>query len=243
MAAALAGCAKSEGYRYKLTLAVNTPNGVKRASSVGEVVFWRVSIPAKGIAHKLRGDALYLDLGPGARPLVALLTHRLSLSYGWSPEAGPDTRLLMELYGEKPSEAFVNDLSRIAAKRGPRKLDPDKLPDLVTFANVNDPSTVIEVNPNDLQATLGPGVSWNELTIEVVDDATTKGIEQKLPWIPYYYCSMLDGHHYRDNRSLANSLSTADFEQASDAGALVRQKQAKNAKLDCWVLTKEWQRR
>ena len=26
-----------------------------------------------------------------------------------------------------------------------------------------------DANPNDLQATLGPGISWNEITIEVVD--------------------------------------------------------------------------
>jgi hypothetical protein len=72
----LTGCGKSESYRYKLTLAINTPQGVKRASSVVEVLFWDVSIPARGTMHKLRGEALYLDLGPGARPLIALLTRR-----------------------------------------------------------------------------------------------------------------------------------------------------------------------
>jgi hypothetical protein len=77
MAVVLTGCGRTESYRYKLTLAVNTPEGVKRGSSVVELVFWEVSIPASGITHKLRGEALYLDLGPGARPLIALLTSRL----------------------------------------------------------------------------------------------------------------------------------------------------------------------
>src|SRR6202035_6124819 len=71
LAVALAGCGRTESYRYKLTLAVNTPDGVKRGSSVGEVVFWNVSIPDRGTMHKLRGEALYLNLGAGARPLVA----------------------------------------------------------------------------------------------------------------------------------------------------------------------------
>jgi hypothetical protein len=149
----------------------------------------------------------------------------------------------MQLYGEKPSDDFMNDVPRIAAKRGPRRLASDKLPDLVTFANVNDPGSVIEVDPNDLQATLGPDISWNEITIEVVDEPATKGIEQKLPWIPYYYCAMLDGHHYRDNRTLANSLSTADFDQSGEAGEMVRQKEAKDIKFQCWELPKEWQQR
>lgn len=247
IAVTVAGCAKTEGYHYKLTLAVNTPDGIKRASSVGEVVFWNVSIPARGTMHKLRGNALYLDLGPGARPLVALLTHRRHVGRDdvvrWSIEAGPDPRLLMQLYGEKPSDDYMDDVPRIAAKRGPRKLAPDKLPDLVTFADVNDPGSVIEVDPNDLQATLGSGISWNEITIEIVDEPNTKGIEQKLPWIPYYYCTMLDGHHYRDNRTLANSLSTADFDQSGEAGGMIRQKQAKDTKFQCWDLPKEWQQR
>jgi hypothetical protein len=73
----LAGCGRSESYRYRLTLAVDTPDSVKRGSSVTEWVFWEVSFPASGTPHKLRGDALYLDLGPGARPLIALLTMHL----------------------------------------------------------------------------------------------------------------------------------------------------------------------
>jgi hypothetical protein len=179
IAVTLVGCGKSESYRYKLTIAVNTTNGIKRGSTVGEIVFWDVSIPARGTMHKLRGEALYLDLGPGARPLIALLTHRLHRISDdvirWSSEAGPGTRLLMQLYGEKPSEDFVNDLPRVAAKRGPRKLSPDNLPDLVTFADVNDPNSVIEVDPNNLQAMLGLDISWNEITVEVVDDPSRMG--------------------------------------------------------------------
>src|SRR5690349_16684307 len=117
MGLALSACGRSESYHYKLTLAVNTPNGVKRASSVAEVSFFDVSIPARGTMHKLRGEALYLDLGPGARPLIALLTHGLHRKYDdgirWSLEAGPDTRLILRAYGEAPSQDFVEDVPRI----------------------------------------------------------------------------------------------------------------------------------
>jgi len=77
IAVTLAGCGRSASFRYKLTLAVNTHDGLKRGSSVTEWAFWEVSIPARGTPHKLRGEALYLDLGPGARPLIALLTSHL----------------------------------------------------------------------------------------------------------------------------------------------------------------------
>src|SRR5690348_15043324 len=62
IAVVLAGCGRSESYRYKLTLAINTPEGVKRASAVVEVLFYDVRIPERGTMHKLRGQALYLDL-------------------------------------------------------------------------------------------------------------------------------------------------------------------------------------
>jgi hypothetical protein len=98
----LAGCGRRESYRYKLTLAVNTPAGVKRGSSVAEIAFWDVSIPARGTAHQLRGEALYLDLGHGARPLVVLLKSHLhpkdDKGLYWTRDAGPGTRQMSQLY-------------------------------------------------------------------------------------------------------------------------------------------------
>src|SRR4051794_206608 len=91
MTLCLAGCGRTESYQYKLTLAVDTPDGVKRGSSVVEVAFWPVSIPARGVMHKLRGEALYLDLGSSRRPLIALLSSALHPKYGkelrWTRDA------------------------------------------------------------------------------------------------------------------------------------------------------------
>jgi hypothetical protein len=108
------------------------------------------------------------------------------------------------------------NVSRLAHMRGPHRITPSDLPDLVTFADINDPETVIEVDPNNLQATLGPGVSWNEITLEFTDEPTTTGIEAKLPWLSAHYRGMLDGRHYHDKKTLANTLSAADFHQPGD---------------------------
>jgi hypothetical protein len=142
MSLCLADCGRTEAYRYKLTLAVETPEGVKRAASVVEMVFYEVSIPERGTMHKLRGEALYLDLGPGARPLLALLTSQLHPKYGkelrWTRDAGPEIRWLSRLYDLAPSDDYVDDVPRIARARGPRKITPADLPDLVTFADVSE---------------------------------------------------------------------------------------------------------
>jgi len=219
MALGLAACGRSETYRYKLTLVVNTPDGVKRGSSVCEVKFYDVFIPERGTMHKLRGEALYLDLGPGARPLVALLTSRLHSKWrkdnqGWGYETGPTLGLLLS---GVLSKDFMDDVARLAHMRVARKINPTDLPDLVTFADVNDPKSVIEVDPNNLEATLGPNISWNEIILESTDEPITKGIIQKLPWIPAYRSSMLDGEHYRSKNTLANALNTADFDQSDDS--------------------------
>jgi hypothetical protein len=218
MAMALAGCGRTESYRYKLTLAVNTPDGVKRGSSVVELLFFDVSIPARGTMHKLSGEALYLDLGPGRRPLIALLTSQLHPKFGkdqsWSRDGGPTDNLLLRLYGVTvpASTSALGYVATIARMRGAHEITANDLPDLVTFADINDPKSVIEIDPNDLQATLGAGISWNEIAFEITGEPITKGIELKLPWIPAYHQGMLDGEHYSARTTLANTLSTADFQ-------------------------------
>ncbi|SRR5258708_1763826 len=213
----LAGCGRSGSFRYKLTLAVNTPEGVKRASSVTEWKFWEVSIPARGTPHKLRGEALYLDLGPGTRPLIALLTSHLRPKNGVVLWDWPHDDLLSRLYGPSLAD-FMDEMARLASMRGPRRITPADLPDLVTFADVNDPKSVVEVNPNDLQATLGPNITWNEITFEMTDEPVTKGIELKLRWLPEYFQKNknLDGYDYHFTRELANSLKWSDFDQSGD---------------------------
>jgi hypothetical protein len=216
MSLGLASCGRTESYRYKLTLAVNTPDGVKRGSSVGELQFFDVSIPARGTMSKLSGEALYLDLGPGRRPLIALLTSQLHpkdpREGHWSRDGGPNENLLSQLYGVSLSASLLAYVSKIARMRGAHEITTNDLPDLVTFADINNPKSVIEVDPNDLQATLGAGISWNEMTLEITDEPITKGIELKLTWIPAYHQGMLDGERYSARTTLANTLSTADFQ-------------------------------
>jgi hypothetical protein len=221
MSLCFASCGKTESYRYKLTLAVNTPDGVKRASGVVEVTFWAVSIPASGVMHKLNGEALYLDLGGGRRPLIVLLTSQLHPKYGkdvrWSRDAGPAINLLTELYGPVLPD-LLGGVARISGVRGIRKIVPNDLPDLVTFADVNNPATVIEVDRNDLQATLGTGVSWDEITLESTDEPITTEIVKRLPWLPDYFRKhlRLDGSNLISSHAPANVLSWDDIDQSDD---------------------------
>lgn len=219
IALTLFGCGgKSASFRYKLTLAVNTPEGIKRGASVTEWAFWQVSIPARGTPHRLRGEALYLDLGPGKKPLIALLTSHLHAKPGGVVWDWPGDELLSRLYGPLWGDDFLGGISRLTGMRGPRSIGPADLPDLVSFADVNDPKTVFEVDPNALQATLGQGITWNAITIEMTDEPITIGIEKKLPWLTEYFQKnlRLDGSQHGSNRDIANKLSWSDFNQSDD---------------------------
>ena len=70
----LAGCGRSDAYRYKLTLSVDTPDGVKTGFSVVEMYAWDVWVFGRGTMSTARGEAVYVDLGPGRRPLIAVMT-------------------------------------------------------------------------------------------------------------------------------------------------------------------------
>ena len=123
---------------------------------------------------------------------------------------------MSRLYGIPLSANGMDTVAAIARARGPHTITGKELPDLVTFENVNDPKSVLSVNPNDLPAMLGSAVSWNEITLESTDEPITTGIKNKLRWLPAYYRGMLDGERYSAKKTLANTLSAADFQQPGD---------------------------
>lgn len=215
----LSGCGNPPSYRYKLTFEVETPEGVKSAFNVVEISHSSVSIPASGTMTFARGEALYLDLGPGRRPLIALLTSKRDPGQAtkiseWGEVAPFD--ILARLYGEKFKDyGRANEhISTLARYRGQVEIEPDQrnLPDLVTFADVADPKTVMLVDPNNLEATLGPGIKWKRITLGITDDSLTTGIAAKLPWLDAYYDKTLDGKRLAVwDGSLAGLLNTAAF--------------------------------
>ncbi len=192
----LASCGgKSISYRYKLTLELDTPSGVKRGSSVIEFTTYE----GNRAPWTTNGEAVYVDLGPGRRPLIALLSKsRPNPSDDW-----PQADVLARAYGEPPhgqapntDEQFFAFVSRVSRHRGAKEIRPEDLPDLVTFRDIKDPRTVEKVDPNNLEDTLGPGTAWRRITVEVVDrgrwpldvlglsgEPVTSGIETRLLWL------------------------------------------------------------
>jgi hypothetical protein len=76
--------------------------------------------------------------------------------------------------------AYLDDLNRLKPKSA---LLLEYVPALVRFGNLNDPTSVVLVNPLDLAASFGSGVTFKGATVEITDDPITHGIEDRLPWL------------------------------------------------------------
>lgn len=138
----LTGCGQSDEFRYKLTLSVDTPDGVKTGFSVVEVRVTKApSFWGGGGGWRVIGEAVYVDLGPGQRPLIAVMTlHRAKTNGMTWGEGVPNFRYILSLYGEaKSTDGAMEQTRRLKRHRGPREITAADLPDLVTFADINDP--------------------------------------------------------------------------------------------------------
>ena len=192
LALAISACASDDtapDYRYRLTVEVETPEGLKTRSSVIEVKQRLVrpgSSPANmAVERRVRGEAVAVDL-PGGRTLFALL--RSDNNVDWA------SYVMQTLAPHTDSETFAQQLDNMLLLEGeivlPRTFPPvghleerSAYPMLVTFGNIDDPASVERVDPDDLAFTFGDGVSLKRITVQVTDDPVTTGIEQRLGWL------------------------------------------------------------
>ena len=190
----LSACALAEDatpdYRYRLTVEVETPEGLRSGSSVIEVRqnMGRTAMSGFGkrIDRRARGEAVAVDL-PGGRTLYALLRSRNDTD--WASSVVQD--LAPRIEGEKWEETFDNVLLLEGKVTLPREWvhwhsamsDRNAYPMLVTFADPADPASVALVDPDDLAATFGEGTRLKRLTVQLTNDPVTTGIEQRLEWL------------------------------------------------------------
>lgn len=173
VAVGLSGCGESWSWNQKITVEVETPEGVKRASSVIRYGLerydgWYVLPEARGASHHYSGEAVVLEVSSG-RYLFALL------------KGTPDPFLVFF-----PGEAPVEVADRFKTLRAARAVPPKLYPLMVTFGNLADPTSVQKVDPSDLAAAFGPGVRLKSITLEITAEPVTEGrVEKVLGWLTW----------------------------------------------------------
>jgi len=206
-----AGCVLSAGlyqewftytHRYRLTIEVETPAGVRSSSSVIEVSIQEKAtwVPQTGgVLTSVRGEAVFVDLGNG-RHVIATL--------GFGPVGTEDKIgwLATETLGPTHASAEARTNGKLwreaSSWRGRADLSPANIPTLVTFSDLNDPKTARVVRLDDFEQMFGEGIRFKRAFVEMVPMGTwpfnalgwpsalvgepvTRGIEKRLPWLPH----------------------------------------------------------
>ena len=205
-------------YRYRLTVEVETPEGLRTGSSVIEVqqtLMRAGGSPAnQAVRWRVRGEAVAVDL-PGGKTLFALL--RSDNDPDWASRV----YVLLAPQENKGFEDALDDVLELTGKRTlPRMWPPvafleerSAYPMMVTFGDLADPTSVAEVDPDDLAAAFGEGVKLKRITVELTDDPVTSGIEARLGWLQRLWPNKLNGDRFEDfdKRELAAHLSPNSF--------------------------------
>jgi len=183
------------GHKFRLTVEVTTPDGIKTGSGVLAVVPDRNY--NRGGRTTTRGEAVFVDLGQDlgqdrgkGRNLVALLAHR----QGAKLDFDDINYVALRAYGAaRGNRVSFNDIHR---QTGVVPVQGDLVPVFVSFGNPNDPKTARLVAADHVEAVLGEGYAIRGLTAEVVPNGfwpidfggalgepVTRGIDAKLPWL------------------------------------------------------------
>lgn len=195
-------------WHQKLTIDVDTPEGVKSGSSTVRVA-WRDSIALlpdpPHVTSQIRGEATVVDLG-GGRYLFALLNDA--------------ERLALKVFNYEPVPQVVNGISpwaqRVVERRGETLEAPlGRYPVLVTFVDISGPSSVRKVDPSNPEEAFGEGMQLKRRSLSVTDEIVTeRRVEPILPWLDAYFGKKFDGQRYetiRASNRFANSLSSGAF--------------------------------
>lgn len=165
-------------YRWhqKLTVVVETPDGLLTGSSVVEILvrFQPQILPdAAGVFDRKRGEAAVVDMGEG-RYLFALI--------------GDSKSLARRLYSDQLSGLSSKGAYRkITRMHGEVQVPLEHYPHLVTFGDVTDPASVLVVSPLNLEESFGEGVRLKTITLEITNERVTVGvIDELLGWLGEY---------------------------------------------------------
>ncbi len=210
--------------RYKITVEIETPEGVKVGSAVREVTVQQQPELPEGHAHiKQKGEAVTIDLGVRGIAFAVMGTDDYWTFFNaFAPENGPGNAT--EAQGMRYYKS-VKGKKSLGLKDRPlivffRDIDVSKSVEAVyrVYSKVqysNDPAD-LAVEDN-FEKIFGSGVRLKDIIIEPTDEPITWGIQKWLPWLKEFYGKQFDGSRYEGGSApdiLANKLTVGHFSTA-----------------------------
>jgi hypothetical protein len=192
-------------YRYRITVEVETPEGLRVGSVVRELVYRkapRLSLESKSFTLRQRGEAVAVDL-PGAQTLFSLLdvnaADTVIAALGGGDRRRPVKGLLDQGgSGEYPDRATLRKWRL-------------ELPRLVRFRDPANPKSVEPVDPYNLAESFGRGTKLRRIVVQLTDEPMNGGLEKRLPWLSKHRTISLAGNRFSKSSELADNLFTGAF--------------------------------
>ncbi|MDX2209450.1 MAG: hypothetical protein SFV20_03730 [Sphingopyxis sp.] len=209
--AGLTGCISppKHRYRFKMMIEVETPDGIRSGSSVYEVTAQDLQALLPDEADRkwsTKGEAVAVDLPDGVTLFALLKTGAMH---------GDMASLSMAALDPAFNNDVVESAERISTGHGiisPAIVKRSDYPMLVWFPDINDPRSVAQVDPGDLQKSFGAGYRLKAITVQVTDEPVSTGIEKRLDAIGFKPHAGLDPSlGVTASPTLAQQLGKDDF--------------------------------
>lgn len=182
---ALAACGSSDQYRLRalVTVYVDTPEGVRMGSSVYEVRAGNLKqlLPdAAGRGWSTIGEAVAIDLPNGKTLFTLSQTHAVQ---------GDTASMILATLDDEFNNTMVESTKRFSqwgkgyGDSEPKQVATQNYPVFVAFADIQNPKSVMQVDPGNLTSSLGAGFKLRAITVQLTDREITTGIERRLKWI------------------------------------------------------------
>lgn len=198
----LVSCSQKETIRFRMTVEVQTPEGLRTGSSVMEISAWNNSFALNGHVRgrDFEGEAVAVNL-PRDRMLVALIVSE-------RPDYVEFPDIVLGALDPFYNNDWVESVQRIAngeTPDGPQivaqtrtargiEMRPhsdlpkvSNYPRLVTFRNLNDPASVLRMEASNLATEFGAGHRVVNISVEKTDAPVTRILGSKLPWLRSYW--------------------------------------------------------
>lgn len=201
-------------WRYKITVEVETPEGVKTGSAVREVSAYTniarwVNPDVGSLSINVKGEAVVIDLGKHG--VVFGLIDWGSYEEFFSAFPRPKGTELVPYYNTIKEGTIA-------------PLPAERWPQFVMFKDIKDPKSVTLVKGgrfnvekqdfdpvDDFEAIFGVGVQLKSIIIEATDEDVTWGLKKIMPWLDGHYNKQLDGNRFISSNEIANNLSSGSF--------------------------------
>lgn len=182
---ALSACGSSDQYRLHalVTVYVDTPQGVRMGSSIYEVRAGNLKqlLPdAAGRGWSTIGEAVAIELPNGKTLFTLSQTHAVQ---------GDTASMILATLDDEFNNTMVESTKRFSGwgkgygDSEAKQVAKQNYPVFVTFADMQNPKSVMQVDPGNLTPSLGAGYELRSITVQLTDRRVTTGIERRLKWI------------------------------------------------------------